>query len=47
MKPKPFTEKDFFIHPEKQTEKLWDKLEKWLKTEEAKKFEKELTEIKH
>lgn len=47
MKPQPFTEKVFFINPEKQPKQPWAIIEKWLKTDEAKKFEKELTEIKH
>jgi hypothetical protein len=47
MKLKPFTEKDFFINPEKQPEQLWKLIEKWLKTNEAKQFEKDLEEIKH
>jgi len=43
----PFTEKDFFINPEKQHECCWNGLDKWLKSKDAEKFFEQLEQIKY
>jgi non-homologous end joining protein Ku len=45
-KPNPFTEKDYFIQPDRQPEHLWVVLEKWLKSKKAVAFFQELEQIK-
>lgn len=47
MKPKPLTEKEFFKLKAVKAPDCWAKIAKWLKTDEAKQFEKDLQEIKH